>query len=328
MRNEGEKMKKLLIGIASICLLTASPCFSQNYPDRSIKLIVPYTPSGGTDTVARMMAERISSELKWTILVDNKPGGGGNIGMEVVAKSKPDGYTMGMGKTANLAINPALISKMPFDAVNDLVPVALVAEVPMVLVVPSTSPWKSLGDLVKAAKAKPDFYKQATAGAGTVGHIGGEMLASKAGYVISFIPYKGASPAITDLIGGQTDFMFATPQSVLGMIAGGKLRALAVTSANRVAMLPQVPTVSEEGYKGFEAIDWKVLVAPSGTPAGIIKKINEAAQTALKNPALIAKLREEASSPMYGDPAAVMKYIRTEQREWSAAVKASGIKLD
>ena len=326
MRNEGEKMKKLLIGIASICLLTASPCFSQNYPDRSIKLIVPYTPSGGTDTVARMMAERISSELKWTILVDNKPGGGGNIGMEVVAKSKPDGYTMGMGKTANLAINPALISKMPFDAVNDLVPVALVAEVPMVLVVPSTSPWKSLGDLVKAAK--PDFYKQATAGAGTVGHIGGEMLASKAGYVISFIPYKGASPAITDLIGGQTDFMFATPQSVLGMIAGGKLRALAVTSANRVAMLPQVPTVSEEGYKGFEAIDWKVLVAPSGTPAGIIKKINEAAQTALKNPALIAKLREEASSPMYGDPAAVMKYIRTEQREWSAAVKASGIKLD
>ena len=261
-------------------------------------------------------------------MVDNKPGGGGNIGMEVVAKSKPDGYTMGMGKTANLAINPALISKMPFDAVNDLVPVALVAEVPMVLVVPSTSPWKSLGDLVKAAKAKPDFYKQATAGAGTVGHIGGEMLASKAGYVISFIPYKGASPAITDLIGGQTDFMFATPQSVLGMIAGGKLRALAVTSANRVAMLPQVPTVSEEGYKGFEAIDWKVLVAPSGTPAGIIKKINEAAQTALKNPALIAKLREEASSPMYGDPAAVMKYIRTEQREWSAAVKASGIKLD
>ena len=326
MRNEGEKMKKLLIGIASICLLTASPCFSQNYPDRSIKLIVPYTPSGGTDTVARMMAERISSELKWTILVDNKPGGGGNIGMGVVAKSKPDGYTIGMGQTANLAINPALISKMPFDAVNDLVPVALVAEVPMVLVVPSTSPWKSLGDLVKAAK--PDFYKQATAGAGTVGHIGGEMLASKAGYVISFIPYKGASPAITDLIGGQTDFMFATPQSVLGMIAGGKLRALAVTSANRVAMLPQVPTVSEEGYKGFEAIDWKVLVAPSGTPAGIIKKINEAAQTALKNPALIAKLREEASSPMYGDPAAVMKYIRTEQREWSAAVKASGIKLD
>ncbi len=261
-------------------------------------------------------------------MVDNKPGGGGNIGMEVVAKSKPDGYTMGMGQTANLAINPALISKMPFDAVNDLVPVALVAEVPMVLVVPSTSPWKSLGDLVKAAKAKPDFYKQATAGAGTVGHIGGEMLASKAGYVISFIPYKGASPAITDLIGGQTDFMFATPQSVLVMIAGGKLRALAVTSANRVAMLPQVPTVSEEGYKGFEAIDWKVLVAPSGTPAGIIKKINEAAQTALKNPALIAKLREEASSPMYGDPAAVMKYIRTEQREWSAAVKASGIKLD
>lgn len=321
-------MKKLLLGAATIYLFAASPCFSQNYPDRSIKLIVPYTPGGGTDTVARMMAEKISSDLKWTIVVENKPGGGGNIGMELVAKAKPDGYTFGMGQTSNLALNPALISKMPFDAVNDLVPIALVAEVPMVLVVTASSPWKSLADLVKAAKAKPDFYKQATAGAGTVGHIGGEMLASKAGYVVSYIPYKGASPAITDLIGGQTDFMFATPQSVLGMIAGGKLRALAVTSASRVSVLPNIPTVSEEGYKGFEAIDWKVLVAPAGTSQEIIKKVNEAAQKALKNPILIAKLRDEASSPMYGDPAAVLKYIRAEQREWEAAVKASGIKLD
>lgn len=321
-------MKKLLLGIASIYFFATSPCFSQAYPDRSIKLIVPYTPGGGTDTVARMMAEKISSDLKWTIVVENKPGGGGNIGMELVAKSKPDGYTFGMGQTSNLAINPALISKMPFDAVNELVPIALVAEVPMVLVVTASSPWKSLADLVKAAKAKPDFYKQATAGAGTVGHIGGEMLASKAGYVVSYIPYKGASPAITDLIGGQTDFMFATPQSVLGMIAGGKLRALAVTSANRVSVLPNTPTVSEEGYKGFEAIDWKVLVAPAGTSQEIIKKVNEAAQKVLKNPILIAKLRDEASSPMYGDPAAVLKYIRAEQREWEAAVKASGIKLD
>lgn len=291
-------------------------------------MIVPYTPGGGTDTVARMLAEKITAELKWTILVDNKPGGGGNIGMDAVAKSKPDGYTIGIGQTSNLAINPALISKMPFDATKDLTPVALIAEVPMVLVVPANSPWKSLGDLIKAVKAKPDFYKQATAGAGTVGHIAGEMLANKAGYKVSFIPYKGASPAITDLIGGQTDFMFSTPQSVLGMISGGKLRALSVTSAKRVSILSKVPTVSEEGYKGFEAIDWKVVVAPSGTPQDAIKKINEAVQKAMKNPTLINKLKEEASSPMYGDPAAVEKYIRAEQQEWDAAVKASGIKLD
>ena len=261
-------------------------------------------------------------------MVDNKPGGGGNIGMDLVAKSKPDGYTLGMGQTSNLAINPALISKMPFDASNDLLPVALVAEVPMVLVVSIDSPWKSLGDLIHAAKAKPDFYKQATAGAGTVGHIGGEMLANRAGYQVSFIPYKGASPAITDLIGGQTDFMFATPQSVLGMIAGGKLRALAVTSANRVPMLAKIPTVSEEGYKGFEASDWKVIVAPAGTPPELVKRINDAVQKALKYPALIARLGEEASSPLYGDPAAVAKYIRAEQQEWGAAIKASGIKLE
>ena len=313
----------MVVGIVMLGAVQA-----QAYPDKPIKLIVPYTPGGGTDTVARMMAEKISSDLKWTIMVDNKPGGGGNIGMDLVAKSKPDGYTLGMGQTSNLAINPALISKMPFDASNDLLPVALVAEVPMVLVVSIDSPWKSLGDLIHAAKAKPDFYKQATAGAGTVGHIGGEMLANRAGYQVSFIHYKGASPAITDLIGGQTDFMFATPQSVLGMIAGGKLRALAVTSANRVPMLAKIPTVSEEGYKGFEASDWKVIVAPAGTPPELVKRINDAVQKALKYPALIARLGEEASSPLYGDPAAVAKYIRAEQQEWGAAIKASGIKLE
>jgi len=317
-------------GLLLACLLgvLSTSCFAQNYPDKPIKLIIPYTPGGGTDTVGRMLAEKISTDLKWTILVDNKPGAGGNIGMDLVAKAKPDGYTLGMGQTSNLAINPALMSKMPFDAVNDLIPVAFVAEVPMVLVVTANSPWKTLGDLIKAAKAKPDFYKQATAGSGTVGHICGEMLASKAGYTVSYIPYKGASPAITDLIGGQTDFMFATPQSVLGMIAGGKLRALAVTSANRIGVLSKIPTVSEEGYKGFEATDWKIVVAPAGTPPVAIKKINEAVQKSLKNPALISKLQDEASSPMYGDPATVLKYIRTEQREWDAAVKAAGIKLD
>lgn len=320
------KIIKLFVAVAGVFIACSG--FAQNYPDRPIKMIVPYTPGGGTDTVARMLAEKITAELKWTILVDNKPGGGGNIGIDAVAKSKPDGYTIGIGQTSNLAINPALISKMPFDAVNELTPVALIAEVPMVLVVPANSPWKSLADLIKATKAKPDFYKQATAGAGTVGHIAGEMLASKAGYKVSFIPYKGASPAITDLIGGQTDFMFATPQSVLGMISGGKLRALSVTSAKRVPILPKIPTVSEEGYKGFEAIDWKVVVAPTGTPPEAIKKLNEAVQKAMKNPSLINKLREEASSPMYGDPVAVTKYIRSEQQEWDAAVKASGIKLD
>jgi tripartite-type tricarboxylate transporter receptor subunit TctC len=318
--------KNLLLTMAGIVISGA--VLAQDYPNRPIKLIVPYTPGGGTDTVARMMAEKISADLKWTILVDNKPGGGGNIGLDLVAKAKADGYTWGMGQTSNLAINPALISKMPFDASKDLLPVALVAEVPMVLVVPSNSPWKSLADLIAAAKAKPDFYKQATAGAGTVGHIGGEMLASRASYKVSFIPYKGASPAITDLIGGQTDFMFATPQSVLGMIAGGKLRALAVTSAQRVPMLAKIPTVSEEGYKGFEATDWKVIVVPARTPADIVKRINEAVQKALRNPALIAKLGEEASSPLYGDPSVVSKYIQSEQQEWASAIARAGIKLD
>ena len=320
---------KLILGIFLLIGATVQcASYAQTYPDRPIKLVVPYTPGGGTDTVARMIAEKISIDLKWTILVDNKPGGGGNIGMDYVAKAKPDGYTIGVGQTSNLAINPAAMSKMPFDAVKDFTPVALIAEVPMVLVVSTTSPWKTLSDLIKSVKAKPEEYKQATAGTGTVGHIAGEMLASRAGYKVSFIPYKGASPAITDLIGGQTEFMFATPQSVLGMIAGGKLRALAITSAKRIPILPKVPTVSEEGYKEFEAVDWKVLVAPAGTPQGVVKQLNAAIQKSMRSPALIEKLREEASAPMYGDPEEVKKYIRTEQAEWDAAVKAAGINFD
>jgi tripartite-type tricarboxylate transporter receptor subunit TctC len=317
---------KIWIGFASlVCSMTV---FANKYPERTIRIIVPYTPGGGTDTVTRMIAEKVSTDTRWTILVDNKPGAGGNIGMDLVAKAKPDGYTLGMGQTSNLAINPAVMSNMPFDAKKDITPVALVAEVPMVLVVPVDSPWKSLADLIQSAKTKPDEYKQATAGTGTVGHIAGEMLATKAGYKVIFIPYKGASPAITDLIGGQTQFMFATPQSVLGMIQGGKLRALAVTSIKRVSTLSKVPTVAELGFKGFEAVDWKVIVAPTGTPSEIIKQLNTAVERAMKNPALIAKLEEEASAPMYGNPSEVTKYIRAEQSEWDAAVKAAGIKFD
>jgi tripartite-type tricarboxylate transporter receptor subunit TctC len=195
-------------------------------------------------------------------------------------------------------------------------------------VVRSDSPWKTLGDAVNAAKARPGEVKQALAGNGTVGHLAGEMLSRRAGIQVLNIPYKGASPAITDLIGGQTDYMFATPQSVVGMIKGGKVRALAVTSHTRLAILPDVPTVAESGYKDFVAMDWKAVVAPAGTPADVVKRLNAEITRALGQPATIATLDAEGSIPMAGTPEKAADFIRSEQAKWGALVREAGIKAD
>jgi tripartite-type tricarboxylate transporter receptor subunit TctC len=316
--------------VAMVLTLSMSASFAQNtsWPGQAIRFVVPYTPGGGTDTVTRHIAEKIAASTKWTILVDNKPGANGNIGMDAVAKAKPDGYTIGMGQTSNLAINPALTPKMPFNAAKDLIPVALVAELPTVMVVRSESPWKTLGDAVKAAKAKPGEVKQALAGNGTVGHLAGEMLSRRAGIQVLNIPYKGASPAITDLIGGQTDYMFATPQSVAGMIKGGKVRALAVTSQKRLSILPDVPTVAESGYKDFVAMDWKAVVAPAGTPADIVKRLNAEIVKALAQPALLATLDAEGSIAMNGTPEQAAHFIKSEQAKWESLIREAGIKAD
>ena len=202
------------------------------------------------------------------------------------------------------------------------------AEVPMVMVVRTESPWKSLDDMIKAAKAKPGEIKQALAGTGTVGHLAGEMLAKKSGVKLLNVPYKGAAPAINDLLGGQTDFMFATPQAVLGMLQGGKLRALAVTSRQRITALNGVPTVAEQGYKDFEAVDWKVIVAPAGTPLEIVKRINAVTTKALQNQSVLSKLAEEGSTPLKGSPEEVAKYIKNEQAEWGTLIRESGIKFE
>ncbi|MDW5441447.1 tripartite tricarboxylate transporter substrate binding protein [Polaromonas sp. SM01] len=311
------------VGIAGLPVLAQTA-----WPDKPIRFVVPYTPGGGTDTVTRHIANTITQDTQWTFLIDNKAGGGGNIGLDMVAKSKADGYTIGMGQTANLAINPALLPSMPFDPARDFAPVALVAELPTVMVVRADSPWKTLADAIKAAKAKPGELKQALAGTGTVGHLAGEMLARRTGIKVLNVPYKGAAPAITDLLGGQTDYMFATPQAVIGMVKGNKLRALAVTSTKRLAILPEVPTVAEAGYKGFEAVDWKVIVAPAGTPAEVIKRLNAAVAKALTHPTMIAQLAAEGSAPLSGDPAQVARYLKAEQAEWGKLIRDAGIKLE
>ncbi|MFS2100800.1 Bug family tripartite tricarboxylate transporter substrate binding protein [Variovorax sp. Varisp85] len=311
---------------AAAAWLNAAPAFADTaWPDKPVRLIVPYTPGGATDIVARLVAQKLADDTKWTFIVDNRAGGNGNIGMDVVAKAKPDGYTIGLGQTANLAINPTLFPKMPYDALKDLMPVSVVASQPVVLVVRADAPFKTLAELVAAAKAKPGEIRQALAGTGTLGHMAGEVLAKRAGFKVLNVPYKGAAPAITDLLGGQTDYMFATPQGALSMVKGGRLRALAVTSAKRLPVMPDVPTVAES-YKGFEAVDWKALVAPAGTSPEIVKKLSAAVDKALAKPATISQLLAEGSTPVGGSPEQAAQYIKSEHARWGAAVREAGVR--
>jgi tripartite-type tricarboxylate transporter receptor subunit TctC len=312
--------------LASLAISSASVHAQAAYPAQPIKLVVPFPPAGGTDVLSRMIALEVTQKEKWTFIVDNKPGAGGNIGLDAVAKAKKDGYTLGTGQTANLAINPTLYTKVPFDALKDFAPVVLLASQPLVLVVRADSPIKVVADLKTQAQAKPLIM--ASAGTGTVGHVGGEMFAKRAGIKIMHVPYKGAGPAVTDMLGGQTDIYFATPPSVLSMVKSGKMRAIAVTSLKRMEVLPNTPTIAESGYPGFLAEDWKAVVAPAGTPAESIAKVNQAMNAALARPEIVARLKEEGSVPRGGTAAELEAFMKSEHTRWGAAVRESGAKLD
>ncbi|AMR80541.1 Bug family tripartite tricarboxylate transporter substrate binding protein [Cupriavidus nantongensis] len=322
--------------LARSALLTAAllgaatlPAYAQNtYPQRPIKMIVPMPPGGGTDTISRIIADSLLQKHGWTVVIENKPGATGNIGMASLAKSAPDAYTIGMGQAANLAINPWLYSSMPFDPVKDFTPIVLVASQPVVLVVRGDSPHKTVDDLLKAAKARSGAVKMASSGAGTIGHMSGELLGRKAGVKFLHVPYKGAGQALTDLMGGQTDFFFSVPQAAYPMIRTGKLRALAVSSPQRLAALPAVPTVAESGFPGFESSAWTGLVAPAGVSLQIVNQINARVQATLKDPHIVKKLQEEGSEPLGGSPAHFARFIQDEGKKWGDLVRVAGIKLE
>jgi len=319
----------LAAGAAALATVAAPLALAQPaWPDQPIRLIVPFPPAGGTDTVSRLISEKITAATSWAFVIDNRPGAGGNIGLDAVAKAKPDGATIGMGQTSNLAINPTLYPKLPYNALKDFAPIALIAGQPMVLVVKAGSPYKTLADLVSAGKAKPGGLSMASPGSGTVGHLAGELFAQRAGFKFLHVPYKGAAPAVTDLMGGQVDFYLATPQAVVPLIKGGKLQPLAVTSVKRVPVLPEVPTVDESGYKGFEATDWKGLVAPAGTPPDVVKRLNAAAEKALAQPDTLSRLLAEGSVPLGGSPEAFAKFLQAENARWGDAVRKAGVKLE
>ncbi|HEX4332941.1 MAG TPA: tripartite tricarboxylate transporter substrate binding protein [Usitatibacter sp.] len=318
---------RLLAGTA-LALVMATALADDSYPARPIRLVVPFPPAGGTDVLSRGMAQAMSLDTKWTIVIENKPGAGGNIGLDAVAHAAPDGYTIGMGQTANLAVNPALYSSMPFDPLKDFAPVMLVSSQPLILVVDAKSPYKTLADLVAAAKKDPGKVNMASPGNGTIGHIGGILFQHRAGITMTHVPYKGAGPAVTDLMGGNVDCYFGNSQAVGGLVTGGRLRPLAVTSPQRLASFPNVPTVSESGYPGFEAATWSGIVAPAGTSPAIVAKLNAAANKALSGSAMQKQLADEGSTPLGGTPTQFSAFLKGEHAKWGAAVRDAHIKLD
>ncbi|HLQ00837.1 MAG TPA: tripartite tricarboxylate transporter substrate binding protein [Burkholderiales bacterium] len=319
-------MRQALAALALVALATAAP--AQDYPAKPIRLIVPFPPGGGTDIAARTVANKLSETVKWTFVVENKPGAGGNLGVEQAVKSPADGYTLVIGQTSNLAINPTLYAKLPYDPLKDLSPVALIVSAPVVFVVATNSPYKSLGDLVAAAKRDPGAVSFASPGNGTVSHLAGEFLQRSAGVKFTHVPYKGAAQAMTDLLGGQVQSFMSSVPSALAQIRGGRLRAIAVTSAKRAAQMPDVPTIAESGYPGFEAITWYGLLAPAGTPVVIIARLNAELNRVLETPDVRERLATEGGEVLGGSPERFASLLKADQAKWGRVVKESGAKVD
>lgn len=302
--------------------------FAQDYPNKPIRIVVPFPAGGGTDVIARDVTHQLTSTLGWTFVVENRPGSGGNLGVDAAAKSKPDGYTLALGQSSNLAVNPTLYSKMPYDVTKDIEPVALVASAPILLVVAADSPYKNLAELVAAAKAKPGFLNFASPGNGTVTHLTGELFQRSADVKFTHVPYKGASQALTDLIGGQVQLYGSTVPTLLGQIRNGKIRALAITSKTRSSDLPDVPTVAESGYKDFESVTWFGFVGPAGMPKPVVAKLNTEINKALQSPELKKRLNEQGATVLGGSAEEFAALIKNDIAVWAPIIKQSGAKLD
>ena len=308
--------------------LVAGAAMAQRYPAKPIRLIVPFPPGGGTDIAARTIANKLSDSVKWTFVVENKPGAGGNLGVEQAVKSPADGYTLLIGQTSNLAINPTLYPKLPYDSLKDLSPVALIVSAPVVFVVAANSRYASLGDLLAAAKRDPGGVTFASPGNGTVSHLVGELLQRAAGVKLTHVPYKGASQALTDTLGGQVQSFMSSVPSALSQIKGGRLRAIAVTSAKRSPELPDAPTIAESGYGGFEANTWYGLLAPAGTPAPVIARLNAEVNRALRTPEVRERLASEGGEPLGGSPEQFASFLKAEHAKWGRIVRESGARAE
>ena len=318
----------MLIAVAlGASLLTAVAAYAQGYPDRPIRIIVPYAAGGAVDIVARTVGQPLGEALKQAVIVDNRPGASANIGMELAAKAAPNGYTLLMASNG-IATNMALFANLAFDGRRDFAAIAKIGYAPLVIAVPAASPAKSLKELIAMAKAEPGKLTYASAGNGSSGHLAGELLKSTAKIDVLHVPYKGGAPAITDLLGERISFMVINPVEVIPHIRAGRLHALAVASDKRFALLPDVPTAAEAGLPGYEATVWWGLVVPSAAPGEIVRQLNGETNKALANPAIASKLSELGVVVTPGTPEEFAAFISSQTEIWSGVIKSAGIRPD
>ncbi len=318
-------------GLLAVALLGLSASFGAQaqdvFPSKPIKLVVPYPPGGPTDTVARLVGQKLGEQMGQTVVIENKPGAGGNLGAESVARSPADGYTLLVATTAH-AINPSVFKKLGYELLKDFVPVSQLTSGPLVIVANPALPASNVAELVALAKSKPGALNFASSGNGQSTHLSAELFSAMAGVKMNHVPYKGSAPALVDVMGGQTDLMFDTMLSALPHVKAGKLKALAVTSAQRSPAAPDVPTVAESGLSGYEAIAWNGLLAPAGTPPAVLAKLNAELKKALETPALRERFDAQGFAAAWSAPAAFDSFLRAEVDKWGKTAKASGATVE
>ncbi|MGV3549796.1 Bug family tripartite tricarboxylate transporter substrate binding protein [Rhizobium sp.] len=323
------KFRKQLIGVVALMALmvSASASWAATFPERTIRLVVPFAAGGSTDLVARLMAGKMSSLLGQQVIVENVGGAGGNIGAAEVARAEPDGYTILMGTVATHALNPLILKTKPYDPEKDFAPISLLVVVPNVLVVNPQFPARDIKELIALLKQNPDKYVYGSSGNGTPLHLSGELFKAMTGVTMEHVPYKGSGPALTDLLGNQLPMMFDNLPSSSGHIKTGTLRALGVTTKERVASFPDVPAIAET-VPGYETYSWNALFAPAGTPPEVVSTLQKAATDALKDPEVIERMGQFSATIVGSTPEELSDHVKAELAKWAPIVKSSGIQLD
>ena len=321
------KMTLVLFLAYSVTFGGLSPSLGQSFPDRPITLIVPFAAGGSTDLVARVVATKMSSDFGKQVVVENVGGAGGSLGAERVARAKPDGYTILMGTVATHALNPLMLKKKPYDAEKDFAPISLLAIVPNVLVVNPQLPVKNVAELIDLLKKNPDKYSYASSGNGTPLHLSGELFKSMAGVSVVHVPYRGAGPALNDVVGNQVPILFDNLPSSSSHIKGGTLKALGVTTKERVPSFPDIPTIADT-VPGYETYTWNALFAPAGTPPDVISRLNGVAKKAMADPEVIKRMDDFSAKIVASSPEALAVHVKAELAKWEPVIKGSGVQLD
>ena len=317
---------RTLAALALACV--SASALAQTWPSKAIRYVVPFAPGGSTDILGRIISEKLSVALGVPVVVENKPGAGGGVGAAEVAKAAPDGYTIMGGTISTHAINASLYSNLPYDPVKDFVPITLIARVPNMLVVNNDVPAKNVAELIKLMKANPGKWSFASSGNGTSQHLSGELFKGMAGVEMQHVPYKGSPPALNDVMGGQVNMTFDNITTAWALAKGGKLRALAVTTAKRSPVAPDVPTLAESGLPGYEVGSWQGVFAPAGTPPEIVKRLNTEIVKIIKSPDVQKKLIDLGAEPVGDSPEEFQAFVKAEVVKWGDVVKKSGAKVD